>query len=301
MRGGGERRRRETATEGAGMAGTTTERGSGRVGTVDEASNAPPSARPPLHVGLYGEPHVGKSTLAADFPTPICVGFFDRRGKELAYVKAWRKKFGPLTEKAGETAGTRWVEYRTGKRLVGRIMFFTNADVSETDGVGRMQEYWPGLVQRIDAGKWATFVGDSVSFMAYDARKQSQHVDNPSFKHAMKHYGIATDVVEEILCSMIPNLQCNTVTIMHESKVLVEAEGGMVRSPAVPGKRLASTNMVSATFPELWRLYAERDEEGKKVRRLQTQSDEAWQAGTIIGVPDGCKPKYEALWAGWEK
>lgn len=291
---------RETQ-EGAGMAGKATERGPQTTEAREESSAATTLVRPPLHVGLYGEPHVGKSTFAADFPIPIAVGFFDRRGKELAYVKAWRKKYGPLTEKAGEVGGTRWVEYRAEKRLIGRIFFFTNADVGETDGVGRMQEYWPSLVKRVDEGKWATFVGDSVSFMAYDARKQSQHVDNPSFKHAMKHYGIATDVVEEILCSMIPNLNCNTVTIMHESKVLVEAEGGMVRSPAVPGKRLASTNMVSATFPELWRMYAERDEEGKKVRRLQTQSDESWQAGTIIGAPDGGKPRYEALWVGWEK
>ena len=267
-----------------------------------EAASPAAMERPALHVGVYGEPHVGKSTFAATFPTPICVGFFDRGGKELAYVKRWRLMYGAdlaLTTK--DVSGTTCQEYHVGKRLIGRIMLFRNANLSETDGVGRLMDYFPRLERDAKAGRWATFVGDSVSYMGYDARKQSEHVDNPHFKHGMKHYGVAVDMVEEILCSLIPNLVCNTVVVMHESKVHVEAEGGLVRSPAVPGKRLTSTNMIAATFPELYRMYAERDEESrKKVRRLQTDTDE-WQAGSIIGAPDGCKPAYEALWAGWEK
>ena len=264
-----------------------------------------PVVRPPVHLGLYGEPHAGKSRVAATFPTPIYVAFFDRRGKELTYVQYWRTVYGILVEKPGvDKRGTPYTDYHAKNRYIGRIAYYTNARVADTDGVGRLMDYFPVLDEEVLKGKWATVIGDSVTFMAYDARKQSQYIDNPrtrsgSDKNTLAWYGQATDMVEEVLCSLLPNLTCNTVAIMHESKVMVESEGSLVRSPAVPGKRLASTNMIAATFPELYRLYVERGEDGKKRRLLQTDSDEKFQAGSVLGAPDPCKPNYKDFWANW--
>jgi hypothetical protein len=261
--------------------------------------------RPAVHIGLYGEPHAGKSGFAATLPTPMYVAFFDRRGKELTYLKYWQAKYGVLTVKEGtDKRGTPYMDYFVIDRFIGRIAHYTTARVAETDGVGRLMDYFPVLESEVAKGKWATVIGDSVTFMAYDARKQSQYIDNPttrsgSDKNTLAWYGQSTDMIEEILCSLLPNLTCNTLAIMHESKVYVESEGGMVRSPAVPGKRLASTNMIAATFPELYRIYVERSVDGRKQRLLQTDSDEKFQAGSVLGAPDPCKPTYQALWEHW--
>lgn len=289
--------------------------GADGVAVTGESSGLTASAvpaRPPLHLGLYGEPHCGKSHFAATFVGALAAGqavyvaFFDRRGKHLTYEKVWRKLLGPFTIKAGvDKRQTPYMDYLSAGKRFARIAHYATPIVEETDGASRFQSYMPTLESEIAAGKWGVVVVDSVSFMALDARKESEYVTNPASKsgnkqHGMVAYAHSTDVVEEVLCCQLPNLDCNTVAIMHESKVLVEAEGGMVRSPAVPGKRLASTNMIAATFPELYRLYVERAEDGKKVRRLQTDSDERFQAGSVIGVPDGAKPDYSKLWASWD-
>lgn len=271
-------------------------------------------ARPQAHVGIYGDAHVGKSRFAATWVdlaiatgSAILIAFFDRRGKHLTYEKYWRARFGEaLTTKAGKIGDTPFTSYLVNGQLVARIMFFATQAVEETDGVSRLKEYWEQLEKDIAAGRWIVFVLDSATFMSLDARKEAQYITNPKSKsgkeaHGMQWYGSQTDAFEDMLCCQIPNLNCSTLTIMHESKTHVEAEGIMVRAPFVPGKRLVQSNMIAATFPELYHLSVQRDEAGKKVRRLQTDSDEAWQAGTVIGAPDGCGATYQAIWKGWEK
>jgi len=290
----------------------------GEGAVVEHAGEQPapvqaPPGRPPLHLGLYGEPHVGKTHFLATFimalqgVEAVYVAFFDRRGKHLTYEKVWRRLLGPFEVKDGvDKRGTPYRDYLWAGKRKARIAFYATPIVQETDGASRFQSYIPVLEQEIGKGIWGVVGIDSVSFMALDARKESQYVTNPKSKsgnqqHGMIAYAHSTDVVEEVLCCQLPNLECNTVAVMHESKTLVEAEGEMVRSPAVPGKRLSSTNMIAATFPELYRIYVERNEEGKKIRRLQTDSDERFQAGSVIGVPDGSPPRYEALWVAWDK
>lgn len=289
-------------------------------GAGDAAAETPamgvivsPPPRPPLHLGLYGEPHAGKTHFLATFILALVgkqamyIAFFDRRGKHLTYEKVWRKLLGPFETKDGvDKRGTPWRDYSWAGVRKARIAFYATPIVEETDGASRFQSYMPVLEQEIAKDVWGVIGIDSVSFMALDARKESQYVTNPSTKagnkqHGMIAYAHSTDVVEEVLCCQLPNLECNTVAVMHESKTLVEAEGEMVRSPAVPGKRLASTNMIAATFPELYRLYVERNDEGKKIRRLQTDSDERFQAGSVIGVPDGSPPNYAKLWTVWDQ
>lgn len=273
-------------------------------------------ARPFLHLGAYGEPHVGKSHFVATLllalvgplkDAAMYVAFFDRRGKHLTYEKVWRKLRGSFTTKAGvDPRGTPYTDYFWKGKRGARIAFYSTPVVTETDGAGRYQSYMPLHEREIAKGKWGVTGIDSVSFMALDARKEDQYVLNPvsgrgNKQHGMQHYGHATDVVEEVLCNTLPNFDCNTFAVMHESKQHVEAEGTLVRSPAVPGKRLITTNMIAATFPELYRVYVERNDDGKKLRRLQTDSDEGFQAGTVIGAPDACRPHYEALWKRWDE
>ena len=283
------------------------------AGEVVALEEAVIPTRPVLHVGLYGEPHAGKSHFLAEIiyglwketKRPSYVACFDRLGKELTYEKVWRGK-GALTKRTGvDKRGTHTVTYRLGGEVLARLGLYAGAIVEQTDSVARLSEYFPILEQEILQEKWASFALDSLTYYCYDARKQSQYVDNPKTsrgnqQHGLQWYGAAADAAEEFICSRICNLRCATFLVMHESKVIVEAEGQLVRSPAVAGKRLQAENRVASTFPELWRMYTGREEGKGKWRRLQTESDGEWQAGSIIGMPDGCAPTYENIWVNWD-
>lgn len=162
---------------------------------------------------------------------------------------------------------------------------------------GQLVDYLPAFLKEVARGRWGAFLLDSTSFAALMARKWHEHTLNPNAKHAMQWHGGSTDEIEKLLLMQVPSMTCHAAVVCHESKVVVEGseEGEIIRTVFLPGKRLASTQMVAAAFPEMYRLYIARDADGNKVRRLQTDIDEKWQAGSVIGVPDGVKAEWHRI------
>ena len=194
------------------------------------------------------------------------------------------------------------VDPTTGALLI-RVGLYLDPVVNDPRGFSRLLDYLPVFLAEQAKGKWASFCLDSVSAAALSARKWHQYALNDGAKNGMQWYAGETDLLEELLCSQLPAFPCNTGAIMHVSKEKVEAEGAMVRAPLIRGRL---HDMLASQWPELYRVYSETDKEtGRKVRRFQTDSDERWQAGTVIEAPDGMKVVrgdgrlWEAVWGGW--
>ena len=183
--------------------------------------------------------------------------------------------------------GTRYYDVvgPAGERLV-RVGHYQDAIVDQPTGFKRFVEFLPTLNKEVEAGKWASLVLDSASQATLLGRKWHQYDLNEDARDPRQWYGGAADLQEEVLCCQLPALSCNVAVIMHVSKEKVEAEGSLVRAPLVPGRLQA---MIGSQWPEMYRVYIEMNEKGEKVRRLQTESDEKWHAGTVIEAPDGMR------------
>lgn len=190
------------------------------------------------------------------------------------------------------------------RSLLFRVGRYDDPVIDRPEGFARFLEYLPVFLSELEAGKWASFILDSVSFASISGRKYHQYDLNEDAKDPRQWYGGAVDLLEEVLCVQLPALPCNVGVVMHVSKTKVEAEGTMVRAPLAPGRLL---NMVAGAWPELYRLHVITEKDGKKFRIFQTDSDEKWQAGTTIDAPDGLRvyrydpsKTWEAVWSGWK-
>lgn len=194
--------------------------------------------------------------------------------------------------------GTRYEDVRTVEddRLLVRIAHYHDLQVTEPKGFEQglaLVNAFPALQEKHG---FQSLAFDSVTFASLLARKWHEHDLNKNAKDPRQWYGGAVDLIEELLCIQLPALQCHVGVAMHISKTKIETEGSMVRAPLAPGRLL---NMIAAAWPEVYHLYVERDEDGNRVRRLQTESDALWQAGTCIGAPDGCKARWESIWKSY--
>ena len=250
--------------------------------------------RPNLHVAAYGGPGTRKSTFFATFPTPIIVAHFDAVGKDMPY---W--ELGHPSEVATDKYGTEYREILGPQGgVLARIEYYHDPIVEEPIAAHSFVERLNRMPKEIEQGKCKTFVLDTVTSASLKARKMYQYDLNPKSKDPRKWYGGAVDILEEVLLIQLPSLNCNVCVGLHVSKTKIEAEGTMVRAPMLPGRLMES---FASQWPEMYRAYIERDDQGEKVGLLQTQADEFWDAASQIRAPDPSYGSYGKLWKAWDK
>jgi hypothetical protein len=250
--------------------------------------------RPELHVACYGGPGTRKSTFFATFPQPIIVAHFDAMGKDMPY---WELGVPSAIQQDKHGIEYREILGETGQLLC-RIEYYHDPIVDAPVAATAFLERLNRLAKEVAAGKCKTFVLDTVTSASLKARKMYQYDLNPQSKDPRKWYGGAVDILEEILLIQLPGMTCNVCIGLHVSKVKIEAEGTMVRAPMLPGRLMES---FSSQWPEVYRAYIERDDEGEKVGLLQTQGDEFWDAASQIRAPDPSYGEYAKLWKAWDK
>lgn len=194
------------------------------------------------------------------------------------------------------------IEGPEGMKLIRQIEYYHDPKIDRPEAFSRFLGRL-GRAEKEVGRPFQSFVFDSVSLASLLGRKWHQYELDSGSQDPRKWYGGATDLLEEILMVQLPAIVANVGVAFHVSRTKIEAEGTMVRAPLAPGRLL---NMVAAAWPELWRLYTDRDEAGKKVRIVQTEGDEKWQAGTQIGVEDGIAFRsaerfmQQEVWQQWE-
>lgn len=218
-------------------------------------------------------------------------------------MKVEEKAGGPPRDKRG-TPYYDVKDSKTGRHIC-RVATYTDPIINESNGIQRFLDYLPAFTKEVEKGKWGGMGFDSISFASLAARKYHQYELNPDTSNPLQWHGGATDIMEELACMQLPNLPCHVGAVYHVHTRKVEEGEARVKSsrqPFVPGRRMEETKMVSAAWPELWRLFI-KTEEGKRLRFLQTEASAAYQAGTSIAIPDNIQvPRRlpgEFAWQGW--
>jgi len=253
--------------------------------------------RPILHLLLEGESGVGKDTFAATWPKPMLVWHLDGYGQEMPYMKG--------AEQVGELASYQlgnsdiYIQYRdivkAGEWI--RVEYF-GSDNPEMPDASRVlsarMSYFPGELQQLG---YRTLVCGSLSSIALEGRLYEQFVLNPQYKDPRKWYGAATEYVERVIM-MQRALPCNVVFICHIGKTMDEVAGEMLYTPDLPGRLSYSA---ARYFNEMYRMFVKPNEQGQRVRYLQTDNDGRFQSKTHIDAPAYIdNPNYEKLWSGWK-
>jgi BarA-like signal transduction histidine kinase len=256
--------------------------------------------RPPLHIACYGGAGARKSTFFATMPQPIVVGCFDAVGKDTPYWDLGEVQ--PPLVKKGLTY--RQVLGPKGE-LVARIEYYHDPLIESPTAAALFMERVNRLGDEAKAGDLATFCLETVTSSSLTTRKMYQYDLLPGARDPRKWYGGAVDILEEILMVQLPALTCNVAIGLHMSKTKVESEQTkesgavqLVRAPLLPGRLMES---FSTQWPEIYRAYIGRDEEGKKIGLLQTRTDERYEAASQIRAPDPCLGTYAALWEPWDR
>lgn len=181
---------------------------------------------------------------------------------------------------------------------IARIEYFHDPIVENPRAAARFLDRMSSLPKEVKAGLVKTVCFETVSSSMLTTRKMYQYDLESGARDPRKWYGGSVDVLEEVLMIQFPALQCNVCVGLHVSRQKIEAEGGLLRAPLLPGRLM---DQFASQWPEVYRVYVDRDEKGEKVRLLQTESDERWEAATQIDAPDPCRPSYRALWKGWDE
>jgi AAA domain len=249
----------------------------------------------PIHILLYGRSGTGKTRFLSTMPTPGITFQFDPPDKSGPLLRAGVP--GDLTK--GEFGPFREVKTEKGE-LLWRIEYFHELGLGRTDVKKKATAYDRFLLRMNtfygELKDWQTAAIDSVTFMELCARKKDQYVMNATARDPRQWYAASTEAVEEMVMMVFANLPMNIVVIAHaarENKYIKGASDSNVQSIQAPG-RLALN--VPSGFGETYRAYVEEDENGRTRYRLQTRLDGDFTAGTQIGAPNPCRPRYASLW-----
>lgn len=251
-----------------------------------------------IHVMPYGDAGSKKSTLAATFPKPALVLFFDKFAKATPYRR--RGKRGP----SGIVDGL-FTEYvmstkEPGKAVV-KIVHFTDENVKDagaTYAIEHFEAYLPGLYDEVRQGIWATVVLDSLSFLEYASRKCEQYSRNPESKaghqqDARQWYRDSSEALEEV-CFALTSIPSNVVVTAHVRQTHDKQRELMLWSPDAPGKKNRS---LPAAFGEVYAMHYDPEEEDVV---MQTSKSSDYIACSQINAPNWCAPTYNALWDNWK-
>lgn len=273
--------------------------------------------RPPIHLALYGSPGTKKTTLAATFPRPICVAFFDDIGGAAPYfraipggkVKTTRSPIGYRVDQIFDSKG----------KLAIRLEYFHDTD-REPNAMRMFRERFDDFSTHF--ARYQTLVVDSVTSMGIAAKMEQRFIVNPLTKEGARNSGEeadkksmrwqagATDALESYLVHRFNGYPLNVILICHQTakevtiklsrddsgKKLVEYQDTYLRGLAAPG-RLGREEGILQRYAECWRTYVLPSEDGKPERfRVQTRTDGEWVIKTQIKPPNPMRPSYEEIW-----
>lgn len=256
------------------------------------------SERDMLHVMPYGDAGSLKSTLAATFPKPEVVLFFDKYAKATPYRR--RGLRGPTVEEDGLQVEYVMSAKEKGKAVV-KIVHFADQDIRDSDNVYAIEHFeafLPRLYDEVRQGTWATVVLDSLSFLEYASRKCEQYKRNPESnagktQDARQWYRDSSEALEEV-CFAITSLPCNVVVTAHANQSVDKQRELMLYTPEAPGKK---GRTLPAAFGEVYAMHYDPEDEEVV---MQTTKSADYIACTQINAPNWCEPKYEALWSNFK-
>ena len=267
-----------------------------------------PRPRPSTHWFIYGDFGMGKTEFLATFglykeTRPVKVYLFDPvGGQEYPYLNLQDRirgeRYGELQEEIIDDFGIRYrdvYDLRDGELAIRIMIMAEPTPRSPVSTIAFQQEFDAAFQQ--DQG-WKTVGLDTLDSYELSASKTEEYVMNPKAKDPRQWFGGATSTLEETLCMSLVHLKCNLVVLTHINRDKINYNGHAIQGPSCGPGRLATK--LGAYFPEIYKAYAVRGEDGQRLYQLQTQPDDMFVAKTHIDVSDPVYPDYGELWTNWD-
>jgi hypothetical protein len=260
--------------------------------------------KPILHTLLMGQSGVGKDTFAATWPKPMNVWHLDGMGQDMPYINNKLMQLQGINNGKAKDVS----EFKTYQ--IGQSEIPYRDIVMADDGFVRVEYFSsdnptfpnaaPILEQRMayfhqEQGNWKTLVAGSLSAVGLEARLHEQFVMNPQFKDPRKWHGAAADYLERLIV-MQKGLRCNVLFISHIGRDKNEIDGEIIFGPDLPGRLQWGS---AKYFNEMYRLYVVKNDQGERVRVIQTAHDGKFECKTHIDAPNPSYPSWDGIWAGW--
>jgi hypothetical protein len=257
-----------------------------------------------IHAVIYAQAGGYKSTMAATFPKKMIVFGFDTLSKLTPYTR----RGIAMPEYIGDF-GQGVIEVRSKKdpeRTIIQIELYHDDEVNDDGSLEptaflRFLARMPSFYQEVREGEWKTAVIDTLTSMTLASKNMHQFKLQKHETEANNKWNIyATADIEQVICCRLVGVlrAINFLVLCHIDKDKTEVAGTKLGIPSAPG-RLGTADGLAARFAEMWCIRPQRH--GQTVtRHLQTQPDATHNAMSAINAPDGCEPRYQALWANWD-
>ncbi len=256
-----------------------------------------------IHAIIYGVTGTGKSTFAATFPGPGLVFLFDPVDKSGPYLRAGnpqplaQHEFAQYRDVLNKRGQLRWRIERYNDTSLGRL---NKKGLPEVGAYQNFRNRVDQLYDELHQGVWQSIVVDSVTYMELAARKLEQYKLNPNAVGQGKQqwWSGSAETLEEMLMCVFSNFPCNVVVIAHTGSDKKKIKGGgdsLLYSVSAPG-RLAQN--LPTGYGETYRAYVTEDENGRERYQLQTRGSDDYFAGSQVGAPNPCEPRYKCLFGG---
>ena len=245
-----------------------------------------------LHCLLMGRPGAGKSTLAATLPKPMLVIMTDPPGKEKPYCDR-----GIAHDiEAGDSCYIRNVYSKSEpEKLIIRIEYWGEPNPADPKMYGMWIARSVRLERDIAEMGIRSIVLDTATYFELAARYYSMGRLNKDVKDGRQHYAFSTNACEQYILMRFPNfLLCNSFVLCHIDDQKDESNDGdgvvTRKMVALPGKL---PNKAAGGYGEVWRIYV--DDGGNRQLQTQARAGSAFDCKSLLGVPDGTYPHYEAI------
>ena len=254
-----------------------------------------------IHAVIYGKPFAAKSSVAATFPKPMLVFFFDPFGKDGPYLKTPHARIEQ--HQNPENGQLVRILYDENNVPVTRIEYFYEPQWNLSN-IGRLEPPEPQafrmFIQRIlqiyyyELNNYQSVVLDSLTSLSSLALLQETHnvksgalFGGKGTNNQMQFYANAKLALEQLLGNFLGNFPVYTAVVAHEQEFYDEKTAIIRKEIAAIGNL---SQLLPQRFTELWRLV---EEPGGR-RYVQTALRDGWMAHSDYTMED-MPPDFEAF------
>jgi hypothetical protein len=251
----------------------------------------------PTQTLLYGLPGVGKSTLAATYPTPQLICLFDGFGKSRPYWAGHRVVHcKPQQENMVNVNGRATIidtyDVYNQDKHISRILHFAEPDADRPQAYHQFIHVRGTLPQRLAAIGASTLIIDSLTLFHKYTRNAARKIVGGADE---RHHGLWYTQEIDTLAQYLVAGHLNCVLIAHVMQVEsddIEVQGALPHYPDAPGRM---KRHLLAMFGDAYYCYAET-KGGEPAYKVLTRTNGTFPANNTVNASIVCANTYADIY-----